>query len=318
MHNLSDGAAMENTTDAGEAAYEKTIISPTPLNPSVAAELLKEVKRIFDEQAIVFWLGSGTCLGSIREGRFIPWDDEMDPASGIGMNGLDEGTIYRVAEVFKTQGFYPRISSNPQYIHVGLIKRGVRIDWTCHRIVDGAAIEFPGIQLPLHIFLKPKVIEFIGEKFLVPNPPEEYLRLKYGPEWQTPKGPGFESDVVLQIRKNANLSRWRRFERGLTLGIFPRPTNSVEILDRDGHLINGAEVMIAGLGSSRTNKNGIARFFVPNIATYAMVIRYEEHEEVLYEESLVPHTDYIYRPGPKVTPEEHYKAGVRARALSLK
>ena len=122
--------------DAAEAAYEKTIISPTPLDPVIAAEILKEVKRIFDDQGIVFWLGSGTCLGCIRENRFIPWDDEMDTASVIGMHGLDEKTVYLMANVFKENGFYTHIETNPQYMYVGFIKDGIRTDWTCHRIID--------------------------------------------------------------------------------------------------------------------------------------------------------------------------------------
>ena len=44
----------------------------------------------FDDQAVVFWIGSGTCLGCIRDDRFIPWDDEIETASVIEMHGLDE------------------------------------------------------------------------------------------------------------------------------------------------------------------------------------------------------------------------------------
>jgi hypothetical protein len=316
MSRAEGEAAMVTSTEKGEAAYEKTIISPTPLDPVTAVKILKEVKGIFDDQGIIFWLGSGTCLGCIRENRFIPWDDEMDTASVIGMHGLDEKTVYRIANVFKENGFYPRIRNNPRYMHVGLVKDGIRTDWTCHHIIDGGAIEFPGVKLPLHIFTQPMEVEFIGQKFLVPNPPEEYLRLKYGPEWRTPKGPGFESDVVMQIGLNDNLSRWGKFQRALSMSMFPRATSSVQIFNRDGQVVSGAEVTVAGLGRSKTDKDGIAKFYVPNEATYALVICYEGHQEVLYEEWLTPHTDYIYHPGPMVTPEQHYKAGVRAMALS--
>lgn len=301
---------------AGEAAYTKTIKSPTPLDPAIAAERLKEVKRIFDDQDIVFWLGSGTCLGYIRENRFIPWDDEIDTASVIGMHGLDEETIYRMGDVFKENGFYARIRSNPQYMSVALIKDGIRTDWTCHRIISGGAIEFPGVKLPLHLFTQPMEIEFIGQNFLVPNPPEEYLRLKYGSEWRTPKGPGFESDVVMKIGDSDNLSRWRKFQCTLTMGMFPRANSSVKIFDRGGQLVRGAEVIVAGLGRSKSDRQGVARFYVPHTACYAMVIRFEEHQELLYEEWLSPSANYIYHPGPIVTAEEHYKAGVRAMALS--
>ena len=301
---------------AGEAAYQKTIKNPTPLDPELAAQRLKEVKRIFDDQGVVFWLGSGTCLGCIRENRFIPWDDEMDTASVIGMHGLDDETIYRVADVFRESGFYPRIRNNPRYMSVALVKDGVRTDWTCHRIVDGVAIEFPGVQLPLSLFTELREAEFIGEKFRLPNPPEEYLRLKYGPDWRTPKGPGFEADVVMQIGDSDNLSRWRKLQRAVSMGVFPRPTSSVKVFDRDGQLVSGAEVNVAGLGRTKTDRNGVARFFVPNESYYAMVVRYPGHQEVLYEEVLAPRVNFVYRPGPIVTPEQHYKAGVRALALT--
>jgi hypothetical protein len=307
---------MVTSNESAEEAYNKTIISPTPLDPVIAAERLKEVKRIFDEQGIVFWLGSGTCLGCIRENRFIPWDDEMDTASVIGMHGLDEETVYRIANVFKGNGFYPRISDSARYIGIALVKDGIRTDWTCHRIFNGSAIEFPGVKLPLHLFTHPMEIEFIGHKFLLPNPPEEYLRLKYGPEWRTPKGPGFEADVVMNIGDSDNLSRGRKILRALSLDMFPRANSSVKIFDRDGLLVSGAEVIVAGLGRSKTNRQGVARFYIPNEAFYAMMIRYEGHQEVLYEELLAPRTNFIYHPGPIVTPEQHYKAGVRAMALS--
>ena len=303
--------------DAAEAAYEKTIISPTPLDPVIAAEILKEVKRIFDDQGIVFWLGSGTCLGCIRENRFIPWDDEMDTASVIGMHGLDEKTVYRIANVFKRNGFYPRIRNNPRYMSVAFVKDGIRTDWTCHRIIDGGAIEFPGVKLPLHIFTQPMEVEFIGQKFRVPNPPEEYLSLKYGPEWRTPKGPGFESDVVMKIGHSDNLNLWGKLQRVLSMGMFPRANSSVKIFDRDGRLVRGAEVIVAGLGRLKTDRDGVAKFYVPHTSCYAMAIRYEKHQEILYEEWLSPSINYIYRPGPVVTPEQHYKAGVRAMALEI-
>ena len=306
---------MTGSDAADAAAYEKTIKDPVPLDPAAAAARLKEVKRIFDEQGVTFWLGSGTCLGVIREGRFIPWDDEMDTASVIGMHGLDLDTIYRVAEVFRSHGFYPRVTPNARYVSVALIKDGIRVDWTCHRIVNGRAFEFPGVELPLHLFEHPGDIEFIGEQFRTPNPPEEYLRRKYGPEWRTPKGPGFESDVVGEASDGALLSRGLRLRRRLSLGLLPRPNVSVQVFDRIGDFVSGAELTVAGIGRAKADAQGIARFYVPDHACYAVTVRYPGHEEVMYEEFLTPGAGYTYHPGPIVTPEEHYKAGVRAMAL---
>ena len=309
---------MTEQNPAGEAAYEKTIKDPTPLDPDVAAARLREVKRIFDEQGVNFWLGSGTLLGAVREGRFIPWDDEMDTAGVIGMHGLDMDTIYRVGEAFRAHGFYPRIRPNVRHVSVALIKDGIRTDWTCHKIINGRAYEFPGVELPLRLFETLGEIEFIGERFRTPNPPEDYLRRKYGPDWRTPKGPGFESDVVGEVASDALLDPGPRLLRKLSLGLLPRPNVSLQVFDRDGSPVAGAEVAVAGLGRSRTDAQGTARLYVPGFACYAMTVTYPGHRELLYEEFLTPNAAYIYHPGPVVTPEQHYKAGVRAMALVRK
>lgn len=39
---------------------------------------LKRAKAILDSAGIPFWLDCGTLLGAVREGRFIPWDHDID------------------------------------------------------------------------------------------------------------------------------------------------------------------------------------------------------------------------------------------------
>ena len=96
----------ENIDKEGEAAYEKSVIDPKPMDPIAASDMLRDIKRILDQLGAVFFIASGTCLGAIREGRFIPWDDEMDMGSVIGLNGLDEETIDRGIVAFKENGYY--------------------------------------------------------------------------------------------------------------------------------------------------------------------------------------------------------------------
>lgn len=41
-------------------------------------EMLKYIDKICRENNINYWLSSGTCLGAVRHGGFIPWDDDAD------------------------------------------------------------------------------------------------------------------------------------------------------------------------------------------------------------------------------------------------
>lgn len=40
--------------------------------------MLRCIDKICRENGIKYWLSSGTCLGAVRHGGFIPWDDDVD------------------------------------------------------------------------------------------------------------------------------------------------------------------------------------------------------------------------------------------------
>jgi hypothetical protein len=135
----------------------------------------------------------------------------------------------------------------------------------------------------------------------VPNPPEEYLRFKYGVEWRVPKKTGFEKDVVDLIPQGPAPGRAGRLRQFLTKHLLPWWTSRLRVLDLEGKPVAGAEVLVASLGSSRTNGQGYARFYVPFYDFYALVVRFADHEEVLYEERLSPGKTYVYRPDAQST-----------------
>ena len=309
---------MKDIDIESEAAYEKSVKDPKPMDPIAASERLRDIKRILDQLGAVFFIAYGTCLGAIREGGFIPWDDEMDMGSVIGLNGLDEETIDRGIEAFKENGYYVHVNRTSRHIGVSVVKSSIRADWTCHRIIGDSVFQYPGVRTPLELFTQLKEIDFIGEKFLVPNPPEKYLETKYGPNWATPKGPGFEEEVVVKIPDGDILTPRQRLTRFITLFLTPWRAGRLKVLDENDNPVSGAEVVLVGIGRSHTDSKGYTKFYVPDKYDYAINVKYKNHEELLYGEELIPGATYVYRPGPEVSPEEHYKAGVRAMALTRK
>ena len=291
---LSDGA--------DEAALERTYNGLHPLDPATAEIMLKEAKGIMDQLGVVFFLRQGTCLGAIRDNGFIPWDDDLDLGSVIGLHGLAaksiDQVVNRVVTAFRDNGYFANVGGTDQYISVAMIKSSIRMDWVCHRIIDDSIFQYPGVRFPARLFTELKEIDFVGEKFLVPNPPEEYLRFKYGEDWMTPKELAYEKDVVQLIPEgpiSGNASRWRQF---FIKHLLPSRAGRLRVFDQQGEPVPGAEVVIAGLSRSKTNGQGYAKFYLPRDQDdyYALVIRYHNHEEVLYQEQMSPGGAYVYRP----------------------
>ena len=191
---------MKASDGASEAALERSLAEWIPADPVAAKMVLIEAKQILNKLGIVFFLRQGTCLGAIRDHGFIPWDDDLDLGSVFGLHGFSEKSVDRVVAAFRENGFFAKVEHHDQYIYVPMIKSAVRVDWTCYRILDDSIFHYPGVRLPVRLFTNLKEIEFLEEKFNVPNPPEEYLLLKYGEEWVGERGRGTECCVELCVR----------------------------------------------------------------------------------------------------------------------
>jgi hypothetical protein len=279
-----------------ESSLEQSYQSLHPMDPDTALTVLMEVKKIFDQLGVIFFLRQGTCLGAIRDKGFIPWDDDLDLGSVIGLHGFTEKQVDPIIVAFKELGFYTKLERYQEYLEIAMMKSNIRIDWTCYRIVGDNIIHFPGVPIPVNLLTRLKEIEFVGDNFLVPNPPEDYLSAKYGPNWMIPKSSGYEKDILamipdlpIQQRQSAN---GENSESSAT---------RVRIFDQHGEPVKDALVRVARHGIFRTNEQGYAKFHLPEKNWYSLVINHSSHEEVLYQERLAQGITYVYRPDSSTT-----------------
>ena len=291
---------MASTHGADEAALERSYKALQPVDATTAGRILKETKQILDQQGVVFFLRQGTCLGAIRDNGIIAWDDDLDLGSVIGLHGFTKKSIDPAVTALRAKGYFVKVDPYDHYVSVTTMKASVRTDWACYKIIDDSIFQFPGIRIPVRLVTQLKQIDFIGEKFLVPNPPEEYLRFKYGPHWMTPKETGFEKDVLQMIPSAPIPGRPGRLKQFLGKHIRPGRACGLRVLDLEGEPVSGADVLVPGLGRFSTNDQGYAKFYINGEEWYSLVISYGNHEEVLYTEILAPGGSYVYRPDPSV------------------
>ena len=281
---------MVSESGADEAALFESYGSGQHINPELAKQMLKEAKDIMDSLGVPFFLRQGTCLGAVRDQAFIPWDDDIDLGCVIGLNGLTEDMIAPVFDAFRDRGYFVHDESNDRWIAAGMMKASLRIDLTFFRIIDYSIFHFPMIWMPAKLFANLKEIEFMGGNYLVPNPPEEYLLIKYGPDWVTPKV-AFEKDVLDQVAKSPVAKAEPSQGQLMT---------KVRVLDQRDELVRGAEVSVVGLAEASTNDNGYVEFGLPYKDFYMLVIKFDDHEEILYQELMSPGASYIYTPDPSI------------------
>ena len=264
-----------------------------------AGKVLLEIRQLLNDANIIFFLRHGTCLGAVRDGELIPWDDDIDIGSIIGMHNLDKPSILQAIAGFKRAGFQVKVLETDFHIGVELSKLGIPVDWTCYRVFEKSILQYPGVKIPVQLYEDLSTVSLLDKPFLVPSPPEEYLTLKYGPDWRVPKKTGFEADIIDSIPESINLGvKYSIFTRVLRF-LFPSKYSiRITVLSADSQPIPMIEVAIAGVSRQTTDHDGCVQFDLSHEDYYAVDIGIGENREILYEEVLKPGGDYFYIQDP--------------------
>ena len=256
---------MKSADGTNAKTQDRLTRTTPPMDVAVAEKLLLEVKEVMDRLGVQFFLRQGTCLGAVRDNAFIPWDDDLDLGVILGVKGFTEQSIKPLLAAFREIGFYVQSESSDSVIYATLLRDDIRVDVLFHRVIDEQVYHWPGIWFPVALFNQLKEINFIGETFLVPNPPEEYLRIKYGPDWQTPKRFGYAKDVVDNLPMEHIPGFLERMKRSISGLFYTGNVTRLRVLDNSGSPVERANIRIVGLGSFETGKQGYAKLYLKTI-----------------------------------------------------
>lgn len=96
-------------------------------------DILRVVDRLCRENGIDYFIDSGTCLGAVRHGGFIPWDDDTD----IGMSYEDYRRFLEIAPKALPRGYSLATCENTP----GLTSLWVKVFLDGTRFIDEASME---------------------------------------------------------------------------------------------------------------------------------------------------------------------------------
>ena len=169
------------------------------INREIAKDNLLDFRACLNDANITFGLIYGTLLGAIRENNFIAHDEDVD----LFVLDEDRDKILDILFELKKRGLVvgryekdkdPDTISfirNGEYIDVYFFKKNI----FGNRVANGAFIQAKYLE-------NLKKIDFLGEKFSVPERSEELLEKLYGKDWRVPKEnvKGSNFGVYLTIR----------------------------------------------------------------------------------------------------------------------
>ena len=132
--------------------------------------LLGQVKEVLDEHNVEFWLDCGTLLGAIRDGKFIPWEHDID--FGAWHEKVNDSVKSSLAQALRKQGLKVWIAED----HMNIIKeKGICADINFYQLNNDKAIKpalFPKNLLG-------KFLAVVLPVLWVPHQPRELACLQF-------------------------------------------------------------------------------------------------------------------------------------------
>jgi phosphorylcholine metabolism protein LicD len=148
---------------------------------------IKDAKKVFDDNGIIFWICDGTLLGAFREKGFIRWDNETD------IDMFEEELLANydlLKDCFLSCGFivrgHNRVRGSKMNIYRGREKISIRGLYLNPEYKEDTYRMSRSYQYPKTFFEKFDTISLKGVELRTPYPIKEYIYYVYGPNWKKP------------------------------------------------------------------------------------------------------------------------------------
>ena len=105
---------------------------------------LNEIKHILDDAGVKYWLDLGTLLGAVRDGKFIPWDTDID----LSTMCTESNEIFRKIPEIEQKGFKADITDFAIHIHREGDPAAININLSLYRLQGDKAWKLWGKKLP--------------------------------------------------------------------------------------------------------------------------------------------------------------------------
>jgi hypothetical protein len=164
------------------------------INASKYIASMKEIAGILEEMGYPAGICYGTLLGAVRNGEFIPHDDDVDMMMLVRSTN-DEDMKAELKEIVRrlndrqitasiTAGFdFLKIKAPGAGKYSDVFPIIVKDDETVRMYMEQLKIR----DVPRNCVLPFSTTEFYGEQFSAPALPQEFLEQRYGSDWRIPK-----------------------------------------------------------------------------------------------------------------------------------
>jgi len=168
------------------------------VDKELAKKVFFDVADMLETIGIQFFLSQGTCLGAYRDGGFIKDEEDIDL---ITKSEEFVPKFSLLEKMLADKGYHFGASRIPfsRITQIAVLIKDFRLDINSLFLIDDKrwqAGKIHHLVYPAYLFENPEQIKFLGRMFNIPTPAAEYLELRYGADYMTPRpGPFYVWDI---------------------------------------------------------------------------------------------------------------------------